>query len=65
MPGRLWIGVRAPFIPSNRPTESPDCYQSLVGAGVVDHVAEPGTSALDRAYALAREMQACGESKRM
>ena len=30
--------------------------------GVVDHVAEPGESALDRAYALAREMRECGES---
>ena len=31
-------------------------------AGVVDHVAEPGTSALDRAHDLAREMQGCGKS---
>jgi len=37
--------------------------QSPADAGVVDHIAEPGTSALEKAYALAREMQACGESK--
>jgi len=37
--------------------------RSPVNAGVVDHVAEPGTSALDRAYALAREIQACGKSR--
>ena len=57
--------MRALFMPSNRPTESPDRHQTLVDVGVVDHVAEPGTSALDRAYALAREMQSCGESNRV
>ena len=28
--------------------------------GVVDHLADQGTSALDRAYLLARDMQGCG-----
>lgn len=28
----------------------------------MDHIAEQGTSALDRAYSLAREMQGCGQS---
>jgi len=32
--------------------------------GVVDHIAEPGTSALDRACTLAGEMQGCGKSER-
>ena len=39
--------------------------RSTVDVGVIDHVAEPGTSALDRAYALAKEMQGCGKSKRI
>lgn len=32
--------------------------------GVVDHIAGPGESALDRACTLAREMQGCGKSGR-
>ena len=38
--------------------------RSTICAGVIDHVAEPGSSALERAYVLAKEMQRCGKSKR-